>query len=102
MRKAHRGLGLSAALTLVGGGLLAMATPTVASARPCRRHAALHHLGQARSQMPRPALVGIGGVVIAQGTSSTCQDPPPPPEPAFNGTPPLLFNGRQGPAPTNE
>jgi len=94
MRKAHRGLGLSAALTLVGGGLLAMATPTVASAAP----AALPCTISASTVTGAARSVGIGGVVIAQGTSSTCQDPPPPPEPAFNGTPPLLFNGRQGPA----
>jgi len=37
---------------------------------------------------------GIGGIMVAVGTSSTCQDPPRAAGPAFNGTPPLLFNGR--------
>ncbi len=88
MRKARRGLGLGAALTLVAGGLLAMMTPTVASAASgsCTVVGAQVN-STARSH-------GIGGIIAPAGTSSTCQDPPPPPEPAFNGTPPLLFNGR--------
>jgi hypothetical protein len=91
MRKAHRSLGLGAALALVAGGMLAMVTPTVASAAPAASPpctvSATHVKSTAHS-------LGIGGVIIAAGTSSTCADPPPPPEPAFNGTPPLLFNGR--------
>ena len=88
MRKARRGLGLGAALTLVAGGLLAMMTPTVASAASGSCTVAGAQVNStARSH-------GIGGIIAPAGTSSTCQDPPPPPEPAFNGTPPLLFNGR--------
>ena len=90
MRKAHRGLGLGAALALGAGGLLAMVTPTVASAAPT----ALPCTVSANQVKTTAHSLGIGGVVIAAGTSSTCADPPPPPEPAFNGTPPLLFNGR--------
>jgi hypothetical protein len=93
MRKAHRGLGLGAALALVAGGLLAMVTPTVASAAPTASPPCTVSASQVQNTARS---VGIGGVIIAAGTSSTCQDPPPPPEPAFNGTPPLLFNGRLG------
>jgi len=90
MRKARRGLGLGAALALVAGGLLAMVTPTVANAAPAAPPCTV-----SMSQVNSTARsMGIGGIITAQGTSSTCQDPPPPPEPAFNGTPPLLFNGR--------
>jgi hypothetical protein len=95
MRKAHRGLGLAATLVLGAGGLLVMVTPTVASAAPTAAPPCT--ISQAKINNTARSM-GIGGVIVAQGTSSTCEDPPPPPEPAFNGTPPLLFNGRQGPA----
>jgi len=88
MRKAHRGLGLSAALTLAAGGLLAMVAPTAASAAPSQCTVATSQVNStARAK-------GIGGIVVAAGISSTCQDPPRAAGPAFNGTPPLLFNGR--------
>jgi hypothetical protein len=88
MRKAHRGLGLSAALTLAAGGLLAMVAPTAASAAPSQCTVATSQVNNtARAK-------GIGGIVVAAGTSSTCQDPPRAAGPGFNGTPPLLFNGR--------
>ena len=94
MRKAHRGLGLSAALTLAAGGLLAMVAPTAASASPSST-AAVTQCTVAASQVNSTARAhGIGGIVVAVGTSSTCQDPPRAAGPAFNGTPPLLFNGR--------
>ena len=90
MRKAHRVLGLAAALTLAGGGLLAMVTPTVASAAPAAPPCTI----SAKQVVSTAHSLAIGGVIIASGTSSTCADPPPPPEPAFNGTPPVLFHGR--------
>jgi hypothetical protein len=37
----------------------------------------------------------LGGVVLA-ADGIACTQTPPPPEPAFNGTPPLLFNGTNG------
>ena len=83
MRKAHRRLGLGAALILVAGGLLAMVTPTSASASP-----------STASACTMGTRVGhIAGIVPAVNVGTACPDPPPPPEPAFNGTPPLLFNG---------
>jgi type II secretory pathway pseudopilin PulG len=39
---------------------------------------------------------GVGGLVIPQASSITCSQTPPPPEPPFNGTPPLLFRGPAG------
>ena len=36
------------------------------------------------------------GVQLPQALSPACTVTPPPPEPAFNGTPPLLFNGVNG------
>jgi hypothetical protein len=94
MKKAHQRWGLAAALILAGGSLLAMATPTVASAAPSASAAANPPCTISPSQVNSSARTqGIGGVIVAAGTSATCQDPPPPPEPAFNGTPPLLFHG---------
>lgn len=94
MKKAHQRWGLAAALILAGGSVLAMATPTVASAAPSASAAANPPCTISPSQVNSSARTqGIGGVIVAAGTSATCQDPPPPPEPAFNGTPPLLFHG---------
>jgi len=93
MKKARKQWGLGAALVLAAGTLLAMATPTMASAAPSAP-AANPPCTISQSQVVKSARSqGIGGVIVAAGTSTTCQDPPPPPEPAFNGTPPLLFHG---------
>jgi hypothetical protein len=95
MKKAHKRWGLGAAIILAAGTSLAMATPTVASAAPSAGATTANPpCTISASQVNTSARVqGIGGVIVAKGTSSTCQDPPPPPEPAFNGTPPLLFHG---------
>jgi hypothetical protein len=107
MRKAHRRWGLGATLVLGAGTLLAMASPTMASAAPSAPSVANPPCTISQQQVISTGHThGIGGVIVAAGTSSTCQDPsaqsapralsrstPPPPEPAFNGTPPLLFNG---------
>src|ERR1051326_7948758 len=107
MRKAHRRWGLGATLVLGAGTLLATASPTMASAAASAPSVANPPCTISQSQVIRNARhQGIGGVIAAAGTSSTCQDPsaqsaprvlsrstPPPPEPAFNGTPPLLFHG---------
>ena len=95
MKKAHKRWGLGAALILAAGTSLAMATPTVARAAPSVVSTPANppctiSASQVNSKA-RPQ--GIGGVIVASGTSATCQDPPPPPEPAFSGTPPLLFHG---------
>ena len=96
MKKARKRWGLGATLVLAAGTLLAMVTPTMASAAQTASAAPSANppctisqgqvISSGRSQ-------GIGGVIVAAGTSTSCQDPPPPPEPAFNGTPPLLFHG---------
>ena len=94
MTKARKRRGLGAAFILAAATALAMATPIAASATPSVTATPAsppctisqnHVISSARSQ-------GIGGVIVAAGTSSSCQDPPKA-DPAFNGTPPLLFNG---------
>jgi hypothetical protein len=96
---AHKRLGLGAALILGAGTLLALTTSTTASAitsssgtpaaPPCTISAQQVN-NSARAHHPNP----IGGVIVATGTSTStgaCHKPPP--EPAFNGLPPLLFHG---------
>jgi hypothetical protein len=99
MRKAHKGLGLGAALALVAGGLLVVVTQPVAKAAPAVPVAPPCTISAA-SVISAGLAKHIGGVVPATGTSTAtnCTDPPPPPEPAFNGTPPVLFHGAQGAA----
>ena len=99
MTKAHRRRGLGAALILAAAAALAMATPTGASARPLSADTAAappcnisaqQVNSSARSHHPNP----LGGVIVATGASTStggCHKPPP--EPAFDGTPPLLFHG---------
>jgi hypothetical protein len=88
----RRGLGM--AFTLGAVAALAFATPTLASAASSASAtpassacsiSASHVMSSARAH-------GIGGVVIPADTIA-CTQTPPPPEPAFNGSPPLLFNG---------
>jgi hypothetical protein len=88
----RRGLGMT--LTLGAVAALALAAPALASAAPSASAtpanspctiSASHVMSSARAN-------GIGGVVIPAATVA-CEQTPPPPEPAFNGTPPLLFNG---------
>ena len=92
MKKAVRRRGLGVALILAAVVALAMATPMAASAAPSSGGAPCNISGQ------QVASSGHGhhlsGIVIAGGISTNtgaCHKPPP--EPAFNGTPPLLFHG---------
>ena len=89
MRKAHRGLGLAAALILTAGGLLAMVTPTVASAAPAHTSSACAKNGQG------PRTDRFAGIVSALNvrtgcpvlaTSARAGD-------TANGTPPLIWHG---------
>jgi hypothetical protein len=99
MTVAHKRLGLGAALILAAGTLLALTTSTTASAitttsgtaaaPPCTISAP-HVMSAGHS-------AHVAGVIVAAGDScSTGAGHKPPPEPAFNGTPPLLFNGVNG------
>jgi hypothetical protein len=96
MTVAHKRLGLGAALILGAGTLLALTTSTSASAT-------LSPGGTAASSpctISAPPVISSGhshhitGIIIAAGTSSCFgAGHKPPPEPAFDGTPPLLFHG---------
>lgn len=93
MKKVRKRWGLGAALILGAGTLLAAVVPTAADAAtagpaPSCTISTQQVLNAGHAQH-------VGGVVAAQGTStaSNCTDPPAPPEPPFNGTPPLLFHG---------
>ncbi len=101
MTKAHRRRGLGLALILGVVTALAMAAPMTASAAqatsaaPAGAPCAISGQQVARSGHGHH----LSGVIVAGGISSNtggCHKPPP--EPAFNGTPPLLFNGSGGAA----
>ena len=101
MTKAHkrRGLGLTLFLGVVT--TFAMAGPMTASAAPAQ--SAAPAAAPCTISGPQVANSGHGhhlsGVIIAGGISTNtggCHKPPP--EPAYNGTPPLLFNGSGGAA----
>jgi hypothetical protein len=95
MTVAHKRLGLGAALILGAGTLLALTTSTSASATLLPDAAT-----SAPCTISAPPVISSGrshhltGIIIAAGTS-TCfgAGHKPPPEPPFNGAPPLLFHG---------
>jgi hypothetical protein len=95
--RASKRRGLAAALTLAAAAALAMATPLAASAAPSAPAAPS---SSSPCTISAPPVISSGhkhhlsGIIIAAG-ASTCTGAghKPPPEPAFNGTPPLLFNG---------
>jgi hypothetical protein len=93
---AHKRLGLGAALILAAGTLLVLTTSTAARAitsssgtpttPPCTV--------SAQQVMNAGHKAHVAGIIVAAGTScSTGASHKPPPEPAFNGLPPLLFHG---------
>jgi hypothetical protein len=79
-------LALPAALVVTMGTAAASASASAACTVP-----ASHVMNSART-------AGVSGVVLPQASTISCRQTPPPPEPAFNGTPPLLFNGANGAA----
>jgi hypothetical protein len=95
MTQVHKRRGLGVALILAAVAALAMATPMAASATPSSSAAAAPPCS-----ISAPPVISSGhghhlsGIIIAAGTSTcTGAGHKPPPEPAFNGTPPLLFHG---------
>ena len=98
MTIAHKRLGLGAALILAAGTLLALTTSTSASA--ITSSSGTPAAPPCTISGPQVASAGHGhhlsGIIIAAGDSCTGAGHKPPPEPAFNGTPPLLFNGVNG------
>jgi hypothetical protein len=100
MTKAHKRRGLGVAVILAAVAALAMATPTAASARPLSSDTSAGPpcsiSAQQVTNTARAHSMPIRGVLVATGIStstSTSGCHKPPPEPAFNGVPPLLFNG---------
>ena len=93
MTKAHKRRGLGLALTVGVVTALAMASPVTASAAPSTSAAPPCNIsGQAVANSGHGH--HLSGIIIAGGLSTNtggCHKPPP--EPAYNGTPPLLFNG---------
>jgi hypothetical protein len=95
----RRGLGLALALGVVTA--FALAAPMTASAAPASAAAPAGAPCNISGQQVVSAGHGhhLSGIVVAGGKSTntgSCHKPPP--EPAFNGTPPLLFNGASGAA----
>jgi hypothetical protein len=99
MTVGHKRLGLGAALILVAGTLLALTTSTTASA--ITSSSGVPTAAPCTISGPQVSSAGrshhLTGIIIAAGTSSCFgAGHKPPPEPAYNGTPPLLFNGVNG------
>jgi hypothetical protein len=82
MKNAHKRWGLGAALTLVAGSMLAMATPMAASAAPAPPNACSH----------QPRMGHIAGIVRPMGGPCGANAAIKKSDPA-NGTPPLIFHG---------
>jgi hypothetical protein len=98
--KASGRRGLGAALILAAAAALAIATPMAASAAPSAGAAPAAPSGSPPCNISGQQVASAGhghhlsGIIIAGGLSTNtggCHKPPP--EPAFNGTPPLLFHG---------
>ena len=100
MTIAHKRLGLGAALILGAGTLLALTTSTTASA--ITSSSGVPTAAPCTVSGPQVSSAGrvhhLAGIIIAAGNTCTGAGHKPPPEPAFNGTPPLLFNGSGGAA----
>ena len=101
MTKAHKRRGLGLALILGAVTALAMAAPMTASAAPAQSAAPAGAPCAISGQQVASSGHGhhLSGIVVAGGISTNtggCHKPPP--EPAYNGTPPLLFNGSGGAA----
>ena len=99
MTKAHKRRGLGLALILGAVTALAMTAPMTASAAPAQSAAPAAPPCAISAQQVMSSGHGhhLSGVIIAGGLSTNtgaCHKPPP--EPAYNGTPPLLFNGVGG------
>lgn len=98
MKKAPNRRGLGIAFTVAAAAALALATPALASAAPSAKATSAHsrnHLMPASQVVSSAQKKGISGVDEARGIASRSTTPPPP-EPAFDGTPPLIFNGANG------
>jgi hypothetical protein len=99
MTKVHKRRRLGMTLILTAGAALALATPALASAasassaastaRPAASHAP--HAISVQQVTAAAEAHHAAGIIPAMAIAP--EQTPPPPEPAFNGTPPLLFNG---------
>ena len=99
MTKAYKWRSLGVAFILTAVAALGMATSTLASAAPSASAASAAGAPctiPAGQVLSSARAAGVGGLVLPQASSITCRQHPPPPEPAFNGTPPLFFRGAAG------
>jgi hypothetical protein len=90
MRKAHRRWSVVVATLLAAGSLVA--TQTAASSTPSSSNVPGTPAISTQQVRNSAQAVHVSGVIVAAVTS-TGTGHKPPPEPAYNGTPPLLFNG---------
>jgi hypothetical protein len=96
MTRVHKRRRLGVGLILGAVTALVMAIPVTASAAPATSAAPAAPPCNISAQQVANAGHGhhLSGIIIAGGISSNtgaCHKPPP--EPAYAGTPPLLFNG---------
>jgi hypothetical protein len=101
MTKAHKLRGLGVALIVTVITALGMVAPMTASAAPATAAAPAAPPCSISGQQVASSGHGhhLSGIIVAGGISTNtggCHKPPP--EPAFNGDPPLLFNGSGGAA----
>ena len=94
--RAPKRRGLGVALILAAAAALAMATPMAAAAAPPASHASAAvpcdiSLQQVQNGA-RSHGVHVSGVIVAAGDSTCVSSSHKPTEPAFRGTPPLLFH----------
>jgi hypothetical protein len=92
MKKARTRWGVGGAVVLAAGALLVMASPAAASSTrsPSQTRSAAA-CGLTSQHVKNSAAVHVSGIVVAKTTSTSGLCHKPPSEPAFNGTPPLLF-----------
>ena len=87
MKNAHKRWGLGAALTLVAGGLLAMAAPTAATAaQPPNACGMQPRSGHIAGIVPAIGNCPAAAAALKTSATSTTSD-------AAKGTPPLIFHG---------
>lgn len=90
MTTAFKRRGWGVAVTLGAAAALALAAPTLASAASASSPGATTPTQVMKAAQQKH----IAGVIPIEAIAA--KQTPPPPEPAFNGTPPLLFNGVNG------
>jgi hypothetical protein len=92
MRKVRRGRGLALAVAGVTALSMLVLSPMAANATSAPRSKPAPGCAQVQQPSSSAAIAHIGGIILAQSSVATGGCHKPPPEPAFDGAPPLLFH----------